>query len=1084
MKRTLILVALVGLLAITMTALAASAQTPYGGSGDWIVQDTTTISNQAVTVSGDVIVTGTGHLTLTNVNLRFSGVDRVLTVSNSARLTMSGGSVSALGSTYAFTLNGRSQIEFVDFTSTKGITTTNWRCVIANCTIRSPSGTAITINPTNAYPPSPLNPLVVRDNNITDPADYGILATLSSFGDTDIRITVENNSITSALRDGIRVTTTSSEKGRYFLRDNHVWLSASYGIYLNLNVRVIEIRLDGCYVKNNTMDGLRLILNSNIQHMRTMDYITAIGNGGTGVYIDFTDRHWQRPIFKHWYIEENEGGGIDFRNFQCATVSDSYNVNEGSPADYSVVNTVLEVFRTTHRKGQARVSGSAYHVTSYRYLNLNAVWQNGMPCRSNTVEFEDTSGERLFYYTTDYDGWLGNHTEWDWRITSTRSNIRGQITAFMIGGSQRLPGPGIEFDKDLVGNLVFSDSQTPDLTVEQPSANHVQNHENLTIAGKCFDAHSGSKLVQVSFDPEPTWNRKAWYNASGTSDWDISFDPWPDGVLTVFVRAFDNANWPNGIFANITINNVTIDTTAPNLTVIQPPVYWITNQSQITVLGTTDADVVSLTINGEFLAFYGGTFNKPMQLNEGNNTLVIVATDFAGNIAKDLRYIVLDSIAPILYVSYPPDGLRTNEQSLTMGGFTDVEGVDMKVGGVPVQVTGGTWSHTITLLKGPNTIIIDAVDIADNHRIVTISVFYDPDPPAINVNNPSPGEVINTSMFSLLGSTDPDIRHNQIEINGIFIGVTSGVFDHEMTVVDDGPLNITIVAIDLAGNVNSKMIPVFIDTTAPDVKNINVPDGDIVNTFTLTVTGETEDDARLFVGGNIVQIVDGMFNTQVHLDEGDNIIIFRVTDQAGNTRDIRRYVTLDTQPPTLFLDNIIGNITRTTSRFITVTGNTEGTFHLTVTVGDLKEEVFVNPAGEFSHPIIIGKNRTTVVVIEAVDYAGNLNQMEFTIKKQDVEKPGYFEENPEVGWGIIALVVVLAIAYPVTRYGLDIAYQKRIKVMGVGPQQQAQAPPPQAQAPPRGPPRPPAPGESATPRPPRPEEGAPRAPPRPPSQGE
>ncbi len=1088
MRRTILFVALLALLAVAALAMTASAQTDPPTSGDWVVSDTTLWSNPA-TITGNVRVIGSGSLTLSNVNLRFAGAGtHEISVTNNAQLSIVGGRISSLGGLYTLSLAGRTTITNCDMTQLSGITITTWRANINNCTmvgtVTVPMATAISASPVDSYPGAPLQ---INDNRIENCTGNGININIGSFGTVEVKVLCLNNTILDTLQTGLAVTA-NTDKARILLRNNHVERCAGNGVRLSLTVRVVEMRLDGVYVKNVTDDGVLVSVTCSIHHMKRISDLSSIGNGGEGVDISFNQVHWDRPEFRRWYIAENLDGGIHFRNFNCATLEDSYNVNDGSPADYTMENTVLAVYKTTHRKANARVSGSLYHVTSYRYLHFRATWQNGIPCRYNTVIFEDLSGEVLFNWQSDLDGSLGNHTEWDWRVTSTQTHNRAQLSTFLIGGQQRLPGPGLVFDRDFREDLVFHDNQPPDLTVEKPSSNHVQNTADLDIEGKCIDVHSGAKLVQVSFDPEANWRKKFWYNTTGTSAWNRTFE-WPDGVHTIYVRAFDFANYPGGIFANVTIINVTIDTSAPNLTIIQPiPIETITNSSQYTVLGTTDPDVVTLTLNGEFIASYGGTFNKALSLNEGKNSIVIVATDYAGNIAKAFRNITLDSIPPILVISYPPDGLRTNRQTLTMGGFTDLMDISMTVDGVPVQIDqNGAWSHTLTLLRGKNTINIDAVDIALNHRVVSLLVTYDPDPPVILVSSPSNGEVINTSRFRLLGTTDPDILHNQIQVNEIYIGISGGVFDYEMTVVEEGLLNISIVAEDLAGNVGTKVIQVFIDTTAPRIHNLSLIDGDIVNKFTLTITGETEEDARLFIQGDIVNIVAGRFTTQVHLNEGENFINFRVNDQASNVRTIVRRVTLDTVPPTIYLDNIVGNVTRTEDRFITLVGKAEVASKLTVHYSGFVEEVYIAANGEFSHPVILGKNKTTMVSLRAEDYAGNVNQWDFLVKRIEKEEESLWSRYSTVFISIIIIIVIVLVVPPLVKSSMEAEYKRRLKIMGVGTEAPKEGAPPAPGDRPRRPPRPPEAGEGtprAPPRPPRPEEGAPRAPPRPPRAGE
>ncbi len=620
-----------------------------------------------------------------------------------------------------------------------------------------------------------------------------------------------------------------------------------------------------------------------------------------------------------------------------------------------------------------------------------------------------------------------------------------------------------------------------------------------------MDAHSHARVVQVSFDPEPLWHRKVWINASGTSVWDLYMDPAVDSIYTIFVRAYDWANYPNGIYANITITNVTVDTTAPELTIIQPPPNSITNNTMTTILGTTDPDVVTLTINGEFMPFYGSTFNKAITLNEGSNTLVIIATDYAGNIAKEIRYILLDSIAPIVVVSHPKDGLRTNKPSYVMGGYSDLEGATMRINGDSVPIENGIWTHTVDLLKGNNVIVIDAEDIAKNHRFVYWNIYYDPDPPVITVRGPEDGEIINTSMFVLDGFTDVDVLYDQITVNNISIAIDGmGNFQTNVTIVEEGPFDLVIFAVDEAGNEATRTIPLIIDLTAPYITNMSLKDGDIVNTRILSVTGETEVGTTLYIEGKVVPVIDGYFQTEINLDEGENYVTLRVTDEAGNFRIIGVIITLDTLAPQVFLDGVLNDIAKTKESFYTVVGTTEATASVTLAHGPdgityYAEEVYVNERGEFSHPVILGGNKTTYISIIAMDYAGNGEFTNFTIKQEEKEEESFYSANTGLIWGILILVVVLIIAFPLTRMYVDNQYESRLKKMGIGPTApmapppgMAPMPPPQmapppGQAPPPGPapaPQPqPQPQPQQPPRPPRDDE-APPAPPRPPRDDE
>jgi hypothetical protein len=297
-------------------------------------------------------------------------------------------------------------------------------------------------------------------------------------------------------------------------------------------------------------------------------------------------------------------------------------------------------------------------------------------------------------------------------------------------------------------------------------------------------------------------------------------------------------------------------------------------------------------------------------------------------------------------------------------------------------------------------------------------------------------------------------------------------------------------------------VPIVIDTTAPVIDTLLPIDGEIVNERVINVTGHTEDDATVYVNGRFADLTDGFFSEQVNLDEGDNNVNILVTDVAGNTRAIHRLVVLDTFPPDIFIDGLVGEIMRTDASFVTITGNTEPTAILAVAYGQAGEDdpsaeiIPVDENGEFSYPVLLGKNKTTLVAFAAQDYAGNIGEVHFEIKRVVKDEPSYFERNPAAVWGILIVVIVLAVAFPVTKMMLDRTYDRRLKVMGYGtqvqppPGQVPQHPPPGARprgppgAPPRMPPRPPSDQPRAPPRPPTQEEGGAPEAPRPPREDE
>lgn len=127
-----------------------------------------------------------------------------------------------------------------------------------------------------------------------------------------------------------------------------------------------------------------------------------------------------------------------------------------------------------------------------------------------------------------------------------------------------------------------------------------------------------------------------------------------DGNCTVSVDAKDN----DGNSADTVSCSFKIDTLAPSLTVDTPADGLETNQSALTVSGTTDDATskpvtVRITLNGtdqgSVTVNEDGTFSKEITLSQqGENTIVVTATDSAGKTTTVTRRVIYNTTAPVI----------------------------------------------------------------------------------------------------------------------------------------------------------------------------------------------------------------------------------------------------------------------------------------------------------------------------------------------------------------------------------------------------------------------------------------------------
>lgn len=125
-----------------------------------------------------------------------------------------------------------------------------------------------------------------------------------------------------------------------------------------------------------------------------------------------------------------------------------------------------------------------------------------------------------------------------------------------------------------------------------------------------------------------------------------------DGSHTIKFDASDN----DGNAATQKSVTFTVDTVAPTLTINSPAQNLVTNESSVTVSGTTNdatSSPVEVTVklnNGAAQAVTvnaDGTFSKALTLVSGANTITIVAKDSAGKTTTVTRSVTLDTGAPV-----------------------------------------------------------------------------------------------------------------------------------------------------------------------------------------------------------------------------------------------------------------------------------------------------------------------------------------------------------------------------------------------------------------------------------------------------
>lgn len=203
--------------------------------------------------------------------------------------------------------------------------------------------------------------------------------------------------------------------------------------------------------------------------------------------------------------------------------------------------------------------------------------------------------------------------------------------------------------------------------------------------------------------------------------------------------------------------SITAPSSSAKLTNNKPVINWTVTDADSGVNPSTIKLIIdSQTITTGITKTQSGknytcSYTPTTALLDGTHTIKVSASDYDGNVAtqKSVTFTV-DTVPPELSVSAPVDNLVTNQSSLVVKGTTnDVTSspvtLTIKLNGGTEQTvevgSDGSFTKTLTLVTGENTIVITAKDGAGKTSTVTKKVVLDQTAPVIQSVTISPNPV-------------------------------------------------------------------------------------------------------------------------------------------------------------------------------------------------------------------------------------------------------------------------------------------------------------------------------------------------------
>ncbi len=427
--------------------------------------------------------------------------------------------------------------------------------------------------------------------------------------------------------------------------------------------------------------------------------------------------------------------------------------------------------------------------------------------------------------------------------------------------------------------IVISDRTPPALVVLSPLNFAVTNLSSVVVSGIVKDSSSLTLTINGASHT---------VNSDGNFIDTVSLS---EGLNTITTAAADAAGNSSSI-----IRTIRRDTQPPVLALSSPVDSLITNLSTITISGTlTDSTSVLFTVNGDTVSVLNNSFTGQMNLVEGMNTIILVATDAAGNRTSKNLHIRKDSQAPFLTILGPADSLVTKTNSLAITGtVSDSTKIDLTVNNNPVAVhNDGSFSDTLQFNEGMNLLQISATDGAGNAASLVRHVRLDTQPPVITILTPSDSLITKNTKVIMTGSVI-DSTSVTFTLNGIAYALNPGGSFADTISLNEGINEVALTAEDRAGNKSTIKRYITRDTKPPVINLIAPLAGSMTIDSLIPLMGSVNDVSGITVTINgLAQRTDqsGSFKSAMLLNQGINPISIYAVDQAGNTSVLTNSVT-------------------------------------------------------------------------------------------------------------------------------------------------------------------------------------------------
>ena len=372
------------------------------------------------------------------------------------------------------------------------------------------------------------------------------------------------------------------------------------------------------------------------------------------------------------------------------------------------------------------------------------------------------------------------------------------------------------------------------------------------------------------------------------------------------------------------VDTIWVHTVPLSVQITSPSDGYVTNMTWINLTWTATGDIDHFEIyrngtliNGSIPASVT-SYNVSLLNQEDAWNITILAVGTSGSSASDMIIVYTDFTPPSVEFLAPSDGSYVCGVVNVMINATDehFDGSELYINSNLVQnwttegVNTYSWDTT-TYADGIYVLTLKAYDKAGNSASISITVTVDNTVPIVTIDSPANNSTVGGIVDINVTAIENNLDRTELLINGTSMvnWTTNGTntYPWDTASWSEDIYNITAVAIDLAGNINSTYILVTLDKTPPSVTIDSPADGSYVSgviDINVTANDANFDRSELFIGGTSVVnwTTPGTntysWDTTTYMD-GVYVIEARAYDLAGNMDSAQITITVDNTPPSV-----------------------------------------------------------------------------------------------------------------------------------------------------------------------------------------